>query len=93
MKEEYQLVLNDLSTTFDRLKKIPEATVIICGTVPQDVKGEENTLVASCGDIFAVAHMIHNLIKSNPLIILTLTKIKLEEELMDNMQTVNNAPV
>jgi phosphoenolpyruvate synthase/pyruvate phosphate dikinase len=93
MKEEYQLVLNDLSTTFDRLKKIPEATVIICGSVPNDAKDEGNTLVASYGDIFAIAHMIHNLIKSNPLIILALTKIKMDEEGLSFSDVANIKPI
>ena len=93
MKEEHKAVLESLNETYEKAKLIPETALIICGSVPSDDKDESNTIVASSGNSFTIAHMIHDLIKANPILILALTKIKLEEELMDNMQTVNNTPV
>jgi hypothetical protein len=93
MKEEHKAVLESLNETYEKAKLIPETALIICGSVPSDDKDESNTIVASSGNSFTIAHMVHDLIKANPILILALTKIKMDEEGLSFSDVANIKPI
>lgn len=93
MKEEHIAVINELNEVFDRLKKLPDVSLVIGGAVPHEQPDEGNCIAACYGDISDIANIIHALIKSDPLIILKLIAIKAEEDLSENTQTANTEPI
>ena len=93
MKEEHIAVINELNEVFNRLKKLPDVSLVIGGAVPSEQPDEGNCIAACYGDISDIANIIHALIKSNPNIILRLIAIKAEEDLSENTQTANTEPI
>ena len=93
MKEEYSALIQELNDVFEKLKKLPDVSLIIGGAVPYDQKEENNCIAACYGDTLDIANIIHSLIKSNPLIIMALIRIKAEEDIMNSTDVINEQPI
>jgi hypothetical protein len=94
MKEEHSALIQELNDVFEKLKKLPDVSLVIGGSVPYEQKEENNCIAACYGDTLDIANIIHSLIKSNPLIVMALIGIKAEEDMLNmNVPTINSKPI